>query len=173
MAYLKGRIPTILCFNLGIIVILIMGSCSSKPPMLSEPVINNWVIDAPLETLWKSTIAALVDKGVQIDILDKETGLIVGVEDFTRGSINQYIAEPYSYYGGQARINILFSKENEDKTRVTIKPTIFGFGRSYYPLKLTSNGRLERDYYLLISGSIPKERTYKWLEDEKSLKEGK
>jgi hypothetical protein len=141
--------------------------------MLPKPVQNTWTIEAPFETLWKSSIAALVDRGVQIDILDKETGLIVGVENFDRGSFDQYIAEPYSFFGGQTRINILFNKENDNKTQVTIRPTMFGLGRSFYPLKVTSNGKLERDYYLLISGSLPKEKTYEWLEDVEPLEEKK
>lgn len=141
--------------------------------MLSEPVTNSWTIDAPLETLWKSSITALVDKGVQIDILDKESGIIVGVENFDSGSVNQYVAEPYSFAGGQARVNILFVPQDANKTHLTIKPTMFGFGRSYYPAKVTSNGKLERDYYLLISGSLPREKTYKWLEDEEAMEENK
>ena len=173
MKYFKDRAFAILYLNVAIIVICALGGCSSKPPMLSKPVTNTWIIDAPNETLWKSSIAALVDKGVQLDIIDKETGLIVVVENFDRGSINQYIAEPYSFYGGQARINILFSEENGNKTQVTIKPTMFGFGRSYYPAKVTSNGKLERDYYLIISGSLPREKTYEWLEDVEPLEEKK
>jgi hypothetical protein len=50
---------------------------------------------------------------------------------------------------------------------------MFGLGRSYYPIKVTSNGKLERDYYLLISGSLPKEKTYEWLEDVEPLEEKK
>ena len=169
----EGKTFATLWLNLGIIVCLALGGCTSKPPMLSEPITNIWIIDAPLETLWKSSIAALVDKGVQIEILDKESSLIVGVENFDRGSVNQYIAEPYSFAGGQARVNILFSKEDENKTQLTIKPTMFGFGRSYYPAKVTSNGKLERDYYLLILGSLPGERTYEWLEEEEAVEENK
>jgi len=172
-----GRIPQIpiKLWHLiaGITVVLALGGCTSKPPMLSEPITNTWTIDAPVATLWKSSISALVDKGVQIDILDKESGLIVGVENFDRGSVNQYVADPYSFAGGQARVNILFVEADVNKTQLTIKPTMFAFGRSYYPAKVTSNGKLERDYYLLISGSLPRERTYEWLEEEKGMEENK
>jgi len=152
-----GRIPVedsihtkLWVLNVGIALVLALGGCTAKPPMLSEPITNTWVIDAPLQTLWKSSITALVDKGVQIDILDKESGLIVGVENFDRGSVNQYVAEPYSFVGGQARVNILFVEEDASKIHLTIKPTMFAFGRNSYPAKVTSNGRLERDFYLLI-----------------------
>jgi len=157
----------------GIAIVLALGGCISKPPMLSEPVTNSWAIDAPLETLWKSSITALVEKGVQIDILDKESGLIVGVENFDRGSVNQYVAEPYSFEGGQARVNILFVEEDANRTQLIIKPTMFAFRRNSYPAKVTSNGKLERDYYLLISGSLPREKTYEWLEEEEAVEENK
>ena len=170
----RDRIPTKLwLLNVGIVIFFAFGGCTSKPHMLSEPITNTWIIDAPLETLWKSSIAALVDKGVQLDILDKESGLIVGVENFDRGSVNQYVAEPYSFAGGQARVNILFLEEDANKTQLTIRPTMFAFGRSSYPAKVTSNGKLERDYYLLISGSLPRERTYEWLEEEEAMEENK
>jgi hypothetical protein len=143
----------------------IMVGCTSKPPMLAKPVNNTWTIDSSFEILWKSGIEALVVKGAQIDILDKETGLIVAVERIDSRSFNQYVAEPYGFAGGEARVNILFIKKAENKTQVTIKPTLFGLGRSYYPTKVTSNGKLERDYYLLLSGSLPTEKTYEWLED--------
>jgi hypothetical protein len=156
---------------LGVFTVFALGGCAAKPPMLSEPITNTWTIDAPLESLWESSISALVDKGVQIDILDRESGLIVGVENFDRGSVNQYVADPYSFAGGQARVNLLFVEKDTNKTHLTIKPTIFGFGRSYYPVKATSNGKLERDYHLLISGSLPLERTYEWLEEEKDMEE--
>jgi len=155
------------------VILCILGGCRSKPPMLTKPVQNTWTVDAPFEVLWKFSIQALVEKGVQVDILDKEAGLIVVGDNFDQGSFSQYIAEPYHFYGGQARVNILFTKEKENKTRVTIKPILFGLGRSYYPIKVSSNGKLERDYYLIISGSIPKEKTYKWLKDVEPLKEDK
>ena len=50
---------------------------------------------------------------------------------------------------------------------------MFGLGRSPLPIKATSNGRLEKDYCLLISGSLPKEKTYNWLEDAEPRKEEK
>jgi hypothetical protein len=174
MTLFKFKLPATLgLFNVGVAIAFALGGCTQKPPMLSEPVTNTWIIDAPLETLWKCSITALVDKGVQIDILDKESGLIVGVENFDGGSVNHYIAEPYSFAGGQGRVNILFVEADENKTQLIIRPSMFGFGRSYYPAKVTSNGKLERDYYLLISGSLPRERTYEWLEEEESKEENK
>lgn len=157
----------------GILTFLTLGGCSSKPPMISKPVENTWTLEAPIENLWKSGIEALVDKGVQVDILDKETGLIVVVENFDGSSFNQYVAEPYSFYAGQARVNILLTKKNETNTQVTIKSAMFGLGRTYVPAKVTSNGKLERDYYLVIAGCLPKGKTYKWLEDVEPLAEKK
>ncbi|MFX0202451.1 MAG: hypothetical protein ACFFCW_40615, partial [Candidatus Hodarchaeota archaeon] len=90
-----------------------------------------------------------------------------------RGSFKQYIAEPFDFPGGEARVNILFTDEGGNNTQVTIKSAMFGLGRSFYPAKVTSNGKLEKDYYLLISGSLPREKTYEWLEDVKRLKEDK
>lgn len=172
-AELRLRIFTILNTTLVITLLVALVGCTSKPPMIPKPVENTWKIDAPVETLWKSSIEALVDKGVQVKILDKESGLIVIEENFDDASFSQYIADPYNFYGGQARINILFTKQNEGSTQVTIRPALFGLGRSPLPIKATSNGRMERDYYLLISGSLPKEKTYKWLEDAEPPKEEK
>ena len=31
---------------------------------------------------------------------------------------------------------------------------------------MTSNGKLEKDYFLLISNSLPIKKTYKWLEED-------
>lgn len=141
--------------------------------MLPKPVENSWVIDEPIETLWKSSIEALVDKGVHIDILDKESRLIVVVEIFGGSSFREVIAEPSSFYGGQARVNILYTAISETQTRLTVKPVLLAQGRSYVPSKVASNGKLERDYYLLIAGSLPKGKTYEWLEDVESVKEEK
>jgi hypothetical protein len=48
-----------------------------------------------------------------------------------------------------------------------------GLRRYPLPIKATSNGRLERGYYLLIFDSLPKEKIYKWLEDAEPRKEEK
>ena len=89
-------------------LVCLCGGCASKPPMISKPVQNTWVIDAPMEPLWKATIEALVDKGAQIKILDQETGLIVIEEFLDRSTFDTYSAEPYGFYGGQVQTNILF-----------------------------------------------------------------
>jgi len=171
------RVSSILSLlNLAIIVVLsggILSGCKTKPPMIAKPVQTTWIIEAPLETLWKSSIEALVEKGAQIKILDKATSLIVVEEFFDSTAFSQYIAEPYGFYGGKAEINILFTQQKENTTQVNIKPALFGIGRSAFPIKVTSNGKLERDYYLLISGSIPKEKTYPWLEEVEPKKEKK
>lgn len=153
-------------------MVLLLG-CASKPPMLSQPVITTWTLPAPLETVWKSSISALVEKGTQIDILNEEAGLIVVKEVFDRGSIGQYTADPATFFGGEAQINLLFTKVDDLNTKLTVKPTILAIGRYALPVKATSNGKLERDYHLLISGSLPMEKTYKWLEDAEPAKEEK
>jgi hypothetical protein len=145
--------------------ILVAFGCSTKPPMLPKPVENTWTIDAPLDMLWKSGIQGLVDKGVQIDIVDKDSGLIVAVENFDGGKFSEYIAEPQAFPAGEAKVNILFAKRDEKTTVVTIKPSLFGQGRTYIPLKMTSNGKLERDYFLIISGTLRKGKNYQWLEE--------
>lgn len=157
---------------LSIALAMLLG-CASKPPMLSKPVTSTWTVAAPLETVWKSSISALVEKGTQIDILNQEAGLIVVKEFFDRGSIGQYTADPATYFGGEAQVNLLFSKVDDANTKLTIKPTILAVGRSPLPVKATSNGKLERDYHLLICGSLPMEKTYKWLEDLEPIKEEK
>lgn len=131
--------------------------------MLPKPVDNTWTIAAPLGTIWKSAIQALVDKGLQIDIVDKEPGLIVAVENLDGGNFSEYISESHSFPAGEAKVNILFADKDENSTLVTIKPSMFGLGRTYIPLKMTSNGKLERNYYLIISGTLPKGKNYKWL----------
>ena len=134
-----------------------------RTPMLPKPVENTWTIPAPLDTIWKSGIQALVNKGVEIDIVDKESGLIAAVENLDGGKFSEYIAEPHTFPAGEAKANILFAEKDENSTLVTIKPSMFGLGRTYTPLKMTSNGKLERDYYLIISGTLPKGKSYKWL----------
>lgn len=156
----------------GVALLLPLG-CASKPPMLAKPVVNTWTIAAPLETVWKSSISALVEKGTQIDIINQEAGLIVAKEYFDRGSVSHYTADPASYFGGEAKINLLFTKVDEKRTRLTVKPTILAIGRSPLPIKATSNGKLERDYHLLICGSLPMEKSYKWLEDVEPTTEEK
>ena len=148
-----------------VLLALLAQACASKPPMLIEPVENSWIINAPMETLWQSGVVALVEKGVEIDILDKEAGLIVVVDHFGGNSFSNYVADLSTFYGGQARTNILFLPEQQDRTRLTIKPTLLGWGRGPVPIEVTSNGKLERSYYMLISESLPREKTYEWLED--------
>jgi hypothetical protein len=151
----------------GIILLLALlaQACAGKPPMLLEPVESSWIIDAPLETLWQSGVVALVEKGVEIDILDKEAGLIVVVDHFGGNSFGNYVADLSTFYGGEARTNILFIPEGQNQTRLTIKPTLLGWGRSPVPLEVASNGKLERGYYMLIAESLPRDKTYEWLED--------
>ena len=50
---------------------------------------------------------------------------------------------------------------------------MFGLGRYSLSIKAASNGRLERDCYLLISGSLPKEKIYNQLEAAEPRKEEK
>ena len=156
----------------AIYLLTVMG-CVSKPPMIPKPVQNNWVIKAPMESLWKPSIQAFIDKGLQIEILDKETGLLVVEENFDGRAFTQYTADQYNFFMGRARVNVLFTKRDENTTQVTIKPALFGLGRAPFPIEVTSNGKLERNYYLLISASINTEKTYKWLEDAEPPKEEK
>jgi len=169
----KYRFSIKLYLIVGTFFLAALWGCSAKPPMLSKPIKRAWIIDAPIETLWKSTIKALVERGVQIDILDKESLLIVVVEIFDGGNFSQLTAERYNFCGGEARVNILFNEENETRSRIMINPMLIGQGRNYVRAKVASNGNLERNYYLLISGSLPGEKIYEWLEDVEPLNKEK
>jgi hypothetical protein len=135
--------------------------------MLDKPVEKSWLIEGSLDVLWKASIKALVEKGVDIQVIDETNDLIIVEELFEGYAFGEVTADRGAgFFGGRARVNILFEEAEPSKTRLTINPVLEGYGRSPMPMKATSNGKLERDYYQIIYNSIPREKTYDWLEDE-------
>jgi len=148
-----------------ILALLFTTSCVTPPPMIDEPIKRYWEVGAPLEVAWKASLQALVDKGVLISTLDKDNYLMVLEEMLDGGAFQRVTAERAHFYGGLARVTLLFTKKPEEKTGININTALQGFtGR--YSFYVTSNGKLEKDYFLLISNNLPVKRTYKWLEED-------
>jgi hypothetical protein len=134
--------------------------------MMEKPVQKLFTLEAPLDLAWKSTIQALVEKGVSISILDKENHLIVVEEQMDGENFQQFTAEREFFLSGLARLNILFQEEREGKLKLYITSTLQGYtGR--WVVYATSNGKVERDYFLLITNNLPQKRTYPWLDKQK------
>jgi len=145
-------------------IMLCLSGCTSPPPMLQEPVKRYFEADASLDTAWKAAVQALVEKGVIISIIDKENSLIVVEEMLDGGAFQRTTAEKAYFYSGLARVSLLFTDKGEKGTGIHINSVLQGFtGR--YNLYVTSNGYLEKDYFLLIQNNLPIKKTYKWLED--------
>jgi hypothetical protein len=140
--------------------------------MIEEPIKRYWEVEAPLEVAWKASLEALVDKGVLISILDKDNYLMVLEEMLDGGSFQRVTAERGRFFGGMARVTMLFTEKPEEKTGININTALQGFTGRYY-LFVTSNGKLEKDYFLLISNSLPRKRIYKWLEEDTEGDKGK
>ena len=147
------------------LVVLFFTGCMTPPPMIEEPIKRFWEIEAPLETAWKASLQALVEKGVMISILDKENHLMVVEEVLSGGEFQRVTAERGSFYSGMARVSLLFTEKPEEKTGVHINTVLQGYKGNYY-LYATSNGNLEKDYYLLMINNLPIKRTYEWLEED-------
>jgi len=138
--------------------------CASPPPMIQEPVKRYFEVDSSLDTVWKSSVQALVEKGVIISIIDKENSLIVVEEMLDGGAFQRTTAEKAYFYSGLARVSLLFTDQGEKGTGININSVLQGFtGR--YNFYVTSNGALEKDYFLLIQNNLPVRKTYKWLEE--------
>jgi hypothetical protein len=152
------------------IAVLGIASCWQKPPMIEEPIKRYWEVEAPLELIWKTSVQALVDKGVSISIIDKANNLMVVEETLDGGGFKRVTAEKGYFYGGMARVTLLFTEKSQEKTGININTTLQGFTGRYYAY-VTSNGNLEKDYFLLISNNLPIKRTYKWLEEDKGKAE--
>lgn len=133
--------------------------------MLEEPIKRYWEVEAPLEVTWKASLQALVEKGVIISIIDKENNLMVLEEMLGGGAFQRVTAERGFFYSGLARVTLLFTEKSEGKTGVNINTALQGFTGRYY-VYVTSNGNLEKDYFLLIANNLPIKRTYKWLEED-------
>lgn len=141
-----------------------LARCASPPPMLQEPVKRYFEVDTSIDTVWKSSVQALVEKGVIISIIDKENNLIVVEEMLEGGSFQRTTAERGYFYSGLARVSLLFTDKAEQGTGIHINSVLQGFtGR--YNFYVTSNGTLEKDYFLLIQNNLPVKKTYKWLDD--------
>jgi hypothetical protein len=141
-----------------------LAGCASPPPMIQEPVKRSFEVDSSLDTVWKSSVQALVEKGVIISIIDKENSLIVVEEMLDGGAFQRTTAEKAYFYSGLARVSLLFTDQGEKGTGININSVLQGFtGR--YNFYVTSNGALEKDYFLLIQNNLPVRKTYKWLED--------
>lgn len=151
-------------FNL-VLMLLFIASCITPPPMIEEPVERYWEVEVPMEATWKASIKALVEKGVMISILDKDNHLMVLEEPLGSGSFCRVTAEKGRFFSGVARVTLLFTEKSKEKTGININTALQGFTGRYY-LYVTSNGKLEKDYYLLISNSLPIKKTYKWLEED-------
>jgi len=139
--------------------------------MIEKPVEKIFSIEAPLDLAWKSTIQALVEKGVNITILDKENRLIIIEEQMNGENFQQFVAEKTTFFiTGLVKLNILFQEENEGKLKVFINSTLQGFTGRWvvYP---TSNGKIEKDYLLLITNNLPQKKSYPWLDKKKEVNE--
>lgn len=157
----SGIVAALLCVT-GIF--LCLPGCTSPPPMIQEPVKRYFESDTSLDTVWKASVQALVEKGVIISIIDKENNLIVVEEMLDGGAFQRTTAEKAYFYSGLARVSLLFTDKGEQGTGIHINSVLQGFtGR--FNLYVTSNGALEKDYFLLIQNSLPVRKTYKWLED--------
>ena len=100
-----------------------------------------------------------------ISILDKENSLMVLEEVLSGGDFKRVTAERDTFYGGMARVTLLFTEKPGKKTGININTVLQGF-RGSYSSYATSNGNLEKDYFLLISNNLPIKRTYQWLEGD-------
>jgi len=159
---LTGNIVSNLLGLMGICFFLT--SCASPPPMIQEPVKRYFEVDTPFDTVWKSSVQALVEKGVIISMIDKENNLIVVEEMLEGGAFQRTTAERGYFYSGLARVSLLFTDKRAQGTGIHINSVLQGFtGR--YNFYVTSNGTLEKDYFLLIQNNLPVKKTYKWLED--------
>ncbi len=143
-----------------------LAGCASPPPMIQEPVKRYFEVESSLDTVWRSSVQALVEKGVIISILDRENNLMVVEEMLEGGAFQRTTAEKAYFYSGLARVSLLFTDKGEQqRTGININSVLQGFtGR--YNLYVTSNGNLEKDYFLLIQNNLPVRKTYKWLEDD-------
>jgi len=152
------------CIFSIMVICFYLAGCASPPPMIQEPVKRYFEVDTSLDTVWKSSVQALVEKGVIISIIDKENCLIVVEEMLDGGAFQRTTAEKAYFYSGLARVSLLFTDQGEKGTGININSVLQGFtGRyNYY---VTSNGALEKDYFLLIQNNLPVRKTYKWLED--------
>lgn len=148
-----------------ILALLFITSCVTPPPMIDEPIKRHWEVKVPLEVAWKVSVQALVEKGVIISILDKDNHLMVLEEILEGGDFQRVTAERGVFYSGLARVTLLFTEKSKEETGININTALQGFTGSYY-LYVTSNGNLEKDYFLLISNNLPIKRTYKWLEED-------
>ncbi len=142
-----------------------LAGCASPPPMIQEPVKRYFEVESSFDTVWRSSVQALVEKGVIISILDRENNLMVVEEMLEGGAFQRTTAEKAYFYSGLARVSLLFTDKGEQqRTGININSVLQGFtGR--YNLYVTSNGNLEKDYFLLIQNNLPVRKTYKWLED--------
>jgi len=147
-----------------LVIFFCLAGCISPPPMIHEPVKRYFEVDTSMATVWKSSIQALLEKGVIISIIDRENNLMV-VEDMLHGgAFQRTTAEKAYFYSGLARVSLLFTDKGDQGTGIHINSVLQGFtGR--YNLYVTSNGTLEKDYFLLIQNNLPIKKTYKWLED--------
>jgi hypothetical protein len=151
----------------GMVIFCCLAACPAPPPMIQEPVKRYFEVDASLDAVWKSSVQALVEKGVIISIIDRENNLIVVEEMLDGGAFQRTTAEKAYFYSGLARVSLLFTDKGEKGTGININSVLQGFtGR--YNLYVTSNGALEKDYFLLIQNNLPVRKTYKWLEDSQT-----
>jgi len=148
-----------------ILALLFTTSCVTPPPMIDEPIKRYWEVEAPLEVAWKASLQALVDKGVLISTIDKNNYFMVLEEMLDGGAFQRVTAERSHFYGGLVRVTLLFTEKSKEKTGININSALQGFTGRYY-FYVTSNGKLEKDYFLLISNNLPVKRTYKWLEED-------
>jgi len=136
--------------------------------MIEKPIEKLFTLEAPLDLAWRSTIQALVEKGVNISILDKENYLIVVEEQINGENFRQFTAERKFFLNGVARLNILFQEESQGRLKVFINSTLQGYtGR--WIVYATSNGKIEKDYFLLITNNLPQKKTYPWLDKQKEV----
>jgi starvation-inducible outer membrane lipoprotein len=51
------------CIFSIMVICFYLAGCASPPPMIQEPVKRYFEVDTSLDTVWKSSVQALVEKG--------------------------------------------------------------------------------------------------------------
>lgn len=116
-------------FFLSLIVILILGCSSYKPPKTYN--FQNWADYAlPFDEVWSRVIRFFAESGVNIKTMDKASGFIVTENISFNGALGQFLdcGEPGKAVFAYAKIenpigyfNVYITKISEQATRVQIK----------------------------------------------------
>ncbi|MCX7661849.1 MAG: hypothetical protein N2Z79_04105 [Candidatus Omnitrophica bacterium] len=153
--------------SIFVLLFFLSGCATITPPLLEKPIEREKIFSVNYDRLWEAGISVFIKSSGILSTIDKQSGVMAIVNTLNSQDLKDFVIErppsfPWGcYFGnGQVYINAIFSKVDENSTRLYLKTKILAnlFNAYGYPLQfnvpLTSNGKLEEEIFKKLSAEL-------------------